>query len=148
MRFKSNTTVSCVVEAENHFLVVEECPNGATVFNQPAGHLEANESLLSAARRELYEETGVIALPQWLIGIYQMPGSGDIAQYLRFCFAIQLPQRCALQPKDPDIKAAHWFTREQLATKHLRSNAVLRCVDDYYKAPRTPLSVLNYQSIA
>lgn len=148
VRFKPNTTVACVVEAEGHLLMVEEAPQGQTVYNQPAGHLEAHESLVQAARRELYEETGLVAEPQWLVGIYQMPGKGDIAEYLRFCFAIQLPKRLPLAPQDPDIKAAHWFTPEQLSDLPLRSLAVLRSIDDYRTRPRTPLSLLNYWGCA
>ena len=33
-----------------NFLLVEELENSQTVFNQPAGHLEANENLISAVK--------------------------------------------------------------------------------------------------
>ena len=56
--FKPHVTVACVVHAEGKFLVVEETINGKALWNQPAGHLEADETLVEAAARELWEETG------------------------------------------------------------------------------------------
>ena len=65
--FKPHVTVACVVHAQDKFLIVEETINGKALWNQPAGHLEANETLLQAAERELWEETGIRATPQhWL----------------------------------------------------------------------------------
>ena len=61
--FKPHVTVACVVHARGKFLVVEESINGKALWNQPAGHLEANETLLQAAKRELWEETGIHAEP-------------------------------------------------------------------------------------
>jgi len=49
--FKPHVTLACVVQAEGKFLLVEEMINGKLTLNQPAGHLEANETLLAAARR-------------------------------------------------------------------------------------------------
>ena len=57
--FKPHVTVACVVHAEGKFLVVEETINGKALWNQPAGHLEADETLVEAAARELWEETGI-----------------------------------------------------------------------------------------
>lgn len=54
--FKPHVTVACVVHAEGKFLVVEETINGKALWNQPAGHLEADETLVEAAARELWEE--------------------------------------------------------------------------------------------
>ena len=51
--FKPHVTVACVVHAEGKFLVVEETINGKALWNQPAGHLEADETLVEAAAREL-----------------------------------------------------------------------------------------------
>lgn len=61
--FKPHVTVACVVHAEGKFLVVEETINGKALWNQPAGHLEADETLVEAAARELWEETGISAQP-------------------------------------------------------------------------------------
>ena len=47
---------------KNKFLVVEETVNGKATWNQPAGHLEANETLIQAVQRELWEETGLTLL--------------------------------------------------------------------------------------
>lgn len=52
--FKPHVTVACVVHAQGKFLVVEETINGKALWNQPAGHLEANETLRQAAARELW----------------------------------------------------------------------------------------------
>lgn len=57
--FKPHVTVACIVHAEDKFLVVEETINGKSLWNQPAGHLEADETLAQAAARELWEETGI-----------------------------------------------------------------------------------------
>lgn len=50
--FKPHVTVACVVHAQGKFLVVEETINGKALWNQPAGHLEANETLRQAAARQ------------------------------------------------------------------------------------------------
>ena len=47
--FKPHVTVACIVHAEDKFLVVEETINGKALWNQPAGHLEADETLVQAA---------------------------------------------------------------------------------------------------
>ena len=62
-QFKPNTTVAAVVMYKDKFLLVEELEHGNTVYNQPAGHLESDESLVSAIKRELKEETGLSLSP-------------------------------------------------------------------------------------
>ena len=51
-------TVATVIYQNGAFLCVEEVDNGRSVINQPAGHVEAEESLIEAACRETLEETG------------------------------------------------------------------------------------------
>lgn len=79
--FKPHVTVATVVQAEGQFLVVEERVRGRTTWNQPAGHLEADETLLQAAVRELSEETGIDAVPQAFYAC--ISGSPRITR--RFC---------------------------------------------------------------
>ena len=55
MRFLPHVTVATIVEHQSRFLMVEEKRDGRIVLNQPAGHLEANETLLQAATRRAHE---------------------------------------------------------------------------------------------
>ena len=56
--WQPDVTVATVVVADGRLLCVEERANGRLVLNQPAGHLEPDESLQDAALRETREETG------------------------------------------------------------------------------------------
>ena len=62
-------TMACVVHCQDKFLFVEEFEYGKMTLNQPAGHLEENETLLEGAKRELFEETGITAEMQQLLGV-------------------------------------------------------------------------------
>ncbi|WP_244607394.1 NUDIX domain-containing protein, partial [Escherichia coli] len=87
--FKPHVTVACVVHAKGKFLVVEETINGKALWNQPAGHLEADETLVQAAERELWEETGIRATPQHFLRLHQWIAP-DRTPFLRFLFTIEL----------------------------------------------------------
>ncbi|MBD5755233.1 NUDIX domain-containing protein, partial [Citrobacter freundii] len=100
--FKPHVTVACIVHAEDKFLVVEETINGKALWNQPAGHLEADETLVQAAARELWEETGIKAQPQHFVRMHQWIAP-DRTPFLRFLFAIELANMCATEPHDSDI---------------------------------------------
>ena len=58
-------TVAAVVENDGRFLMVEEDPR-ERVFNQPAGRVEAAESLVAAVARETLEETAWHFEAEWL----------------------------------------------------------------------------------
>ena len=53
---RTAVTVACVVVRDGRLLMVEEHVQGQRVLNQPAGHLEPDESLFSAALRETLEQ--------------------------------------------------------------------------------------------
>ena len=60
MTWTPHATVAVIVEdQEGRFLVVEETSGGRVVFNQPAGHVEEDEAILDAVKRETLEETGM-----------------------------------------------------------------------------------------
>ena len=53
MIWKPHVTVAAVIERDGRFLLVEEYADGQElVYNQPAGHLDARETLAAAAIRE------------------------------------------------------------------------------------------------
>ena len=144
-QFKPNTTVAVVVVCQDKFLLVEEFEHGNTVFNQPAGHLEADENLIAAAMRELQEETGLTASPDHLCGIYYYYRQSLNLYYLRFCFVIELESIEVCQPQDEEIIACHWFTLTEIKAKsaQLRSPLVLECIEDYISGKKIPLSNLK-----
>ena len=131
-RFKPNTTVATIIYCAGKYLMVEELIDGQVRFNQPAGHLEANESILSACKREVLEETGLHIEPAGLVGIYQFSASSGV-DFVRFTFCVDLPVQVNYTPLDSAITRTHWFTREQISDKQaqLRSPLVLQSIDDY-----------------
>jgi 8-oxo-dGTP pyrophosphatase MutT (NUDIX family) len=144
-RWSPHVTVAAVAQRRGRYLVVEERIDGEAVINQPAGHLEAGESLLDAVRRETLEETAWQFTPMALLGVYRWVHPGRGTTFLRFAFAGEVQGHNRSRPLDPEVLAVHWLSRTELMQRRhaLRSPQVLACVDDYEAGTRYPLSVLN-----
>ena len=139
-------TVATVVVDDGRLLCVEERAQGRLVLNQPAGHLEPDESLLEAALRETREETGWDVELTAFIGAYQWKAPESGRHYLRFAFAaIPLrhdPARCL----DEGIERALWLAPSELraeAARH-RSPLVWQVVADHLAGRRHPLSLVQH----
>lgn len=141
--FKPHVTVACIVHAEDKFLVVEETINGKALWNQPAGHLEADETLVQAAARELWEETGIKAQPQYFIRMHQWIAP-DKTPFLRFLFSIELANMCDTEPQDSDIDCCRWVSAEEiLRAPNLRSPLVAESIRSYQRPERYPLDMVG-----
>lgn len=143
---KPNVTVACVVRCGSHFLMVKERDKHTKelVYNQPAGHLEKDETLVQAATRELLEETGLNFDISGLVGIYSLQANNGV-HYLRFCFYAQADDMPEPAPDDSDIISAHWLTVEQIRQLPLRAPIVEQCIEDSMSAPLIGLERLkNY----
>lgn len=142
--YKPHVTVACMVQAQGELLVVEETINGKATWNQPAGHLEAEESLLEAASRELYEETGIQAEMAHFLGVQQWTAP-DNTPFIRFLFALDLPERLETHPQDSDIDRCWWLPPQQILTAtHLRSPLVAESVRIWQSGVRYPLSMVQF----
>lgn len=142
-QFKPYITLACVVQAQNKFLMVEEHVNGKPTLNQPAGHLEANETLLQGAQRELFEETGIVAQPQSILQIYQWIAP-DKTPFIRFTFVLDLPEPLAVQPNDSDIDRCLWLEYDKIINAaNLRSPLVRESLLRYRQPQRYPLALLE-----
>ncbi len=94
--WRPDVTVATIVPRAGKFLLVEEIVRDELVLNQPAGHLEPDESLHAAALRETLEETGWTVELTDLIGVYQWSSADAARQFLRFAFAATADcTRCA-----------------------------------------------------
>lgn len=144
MIWKPNVTVAAVIERDGKFLLVEEETDAGLAFNQPAGHLEENESLLAAVAREVLEETAYHFKPTHLVGIYNWRHPGKDVTYLRFAFAGELRGHEPDRALDDGIVAARWLTQGEMRAcrdRH-RSPLIERCIDDYLAGRRYPLDLL------
>ena len=118
MSWSPSVTVAAVIREDHRYLVVEERPDGDTVINQPAGHVEFGETLEQAVKREVLEETGRHFTPTGLIGIYQWTVPDTNHTYLRFCFCGQVSEPVPGRKLDPEINATHWMTLKQIARQN------------------------------
>ena len=146
--WKPSVTVAAIIERNGTFLLVEEETSEGVRFNQPAGHLDPGESLITAVCRETLEETAFDFTPDSLIGVYLSryvsSRTAEEVTYLRFAFTGVLG---ALhdQPLDHGILRTVWMSLEEMvACKDThRSPLVLQCVEDYLAGRRNPLSLLH-----
>jgi len=136
-------TVSAVIERDGKYLLVEEFDeDGKRVFNQPAGHLEDNESLQDAVVREVLEETGYAFSPSALTGMYRWkPPQSDLT-FMRVNFIGSIGSDPVSDTLDKDIIATHWMNQEELSKYRLRSQLVTQCIEDYLNKPHHDLSIL------
>ena len=139
-----HVTVATVVEKDGLFLLVHENPDDRPVYNQPAGHLDEGESLITAAVRETFEETGWRITISDYLGVYRYLAANGVT-YLRHGFVGQTVEHNPNQPLDTGIIEAVWLTYAEIVANQaqLRSPMVLRLIDDYLADRRYPLAVLH-----
>jgi phosphatase NudJ len=140
-------TVAAVVYFQGRYLLVEEKEknSGRLVLNQPAGHVEENEDLISAIKRELLEETGLNLEPDAWLGISQLQAA-DGHFYVRVNFVFtptELPDR--YQPQDTDILALHWLNLSELQQHPLpgRSQLVQDAIREFEQNRPLPLNLIK-----
>jgi len=144
MVWKPDVTVAAVVECDGRFLLVEEHTERGLLLNQPAGHLEADESIVAAVVRETLEETAWEFAPEHLIGVYRWQPSGGEITYVRFAFSGRLGAHHANRALDTGIVRAVWLSAEEVRARRdrHRSPLVVRCMEDYLAGIRAPLDLL------
>ena len=137
--------VAGVIERNGRFLMVEETSSGKLVLNQPAGHLEANESLEQGVIREVKEESAWTFDPQHLIGIYSWRNPVKNHVIIRFAYSGTCHDHDPHQALDSGIERTLWLSVEELQENEarLRNPMVLRCISDYLNDKRYPLDVVQ-----
>ncbi|MGH1471239.1 MAG: NUDIX hydrolase [Cellvibrionaceae bacterium] len=149
MTWLPHVTVAAVIHKDGKFLMVEEFSKdtdkkNVRVINQPAGHLEEDETVFQALTRETFEETGWKVKPEAILGIHLYKAENEVT-YLRINFLATPLHEKKHAVLDDDIIRTHWMTHEEIKAKKeiLRSELVLEAVELYYSGPRYPLSLLN-----
>ena len=115
------------------------------MLNQPAGHLEPDETIAAAAVRETLEETGWTVRLTGFIGAYQWQAPETQRSYLRLAFTGEPVSHDPARPLDEGVLGAHWLTPAELlarAEEH-RSPLVWRVVADALAGQRLPLAAVS-----
>jgi len=145
--WKPSVTVAAIIERDGQFLMVEEETSEGVRLNQPAGHLDPNETLMQAVSRETMEEAAHEFTPTGLVGVYMSRYLSSRTRtevtYLRFAFSGDVGAQHNT-PLDTGILRAVWMSYDELLATRARhrSDLVLQCVDDYLAGRRAPLSLL------
>lgn len=144
--WKPNVTVAAIIEQEGKFLLVEEHTAQGLKLNQPAGHLEANESLQHAVVREAREESAYDIEPQFLVGVYRWHATNSDTTYLRFAYHGKIVNFHPDQKLDEGIVRTVWMTPDEIraSVPHHRSPLILQCVEDYLAGKRYPLELVTH----
>jgi phosphatase NudJ len=143
-RWKPNVTVAAVIERGGRYLLVEEASPRGPVLNNPAGHLDAGESLVEAVVREVLEETACRYTPTHLVGVYLASSEHSDITYLRFAFAGAASEPEPGRTLDEGILRTLWLAPDEIAAQAARHRSPLfaRCVADHRAGRRYPLDLL------
>ena len=146
--WKPNVTVAAVIEQAGKFLLVEEQTGRGALYNQPAGHLEPDESLIASVVRETLEETAHHFVPRALLGLYHYRYRPSNITYLRFAFIGEITGHDDERTLDTGIIRALWMTADEIRASSARHRTplVVRCVEDYLAGRRYPLELLTHDA--
>lgn len=146
--WKPNVTVAALIERDGQLLMIEERTPEGLRLNQPAGHLDAGETLQQAVVREALEESAWHVEPLALLGVYMsryvQPATGTDVTYLRHAFVCRAVSHVPDRALDEGISHALWMTPQQVLAcpERHRSPLVSRTVSDYLAGRRFPLDVI------
>jgi 8-oxo-dGTP pyrophosphatase MutT (NUDIX family) len=152
-RWKPSVTVAAIIERRegdtSRFLLVEEHTPEGLKINNPAGHLDPEESPLQAVIREALEETARVFTPDRLVGVYlsrfQRPARGEDVTYLRFAFGGSVGEPDPTRRLDDGIVRTLWMTLPELRDSRARHRSphVLGCIEDYLAGRHYPLDTIT-----
>jgi ADP-ribose pyrophosphatase YjhB (NUDIX family) len=129
---KANSIVVAVTaavrNAQGELLLIERTDNG--LWALPGGAQDIGESVVQAARREVYEETGVDVEITGLSGIYSDPqhviayDDGEVRQEFSLCFHAK-PVGGELRSSS-ESKEARWVSADSLQDLKIHPSMRLR----------------------
>ena len=175
-RWKPSVTVAAVIERldgdTSRFLLVEEHTPEGLKLNNPAGHLDPEESPEQGVIREVLEETACTFTPDRLVGVYlsrfqrpavmEPPGfatpqggaadleaarrpAGEDVTFVRFAFGGSVGEPDPTRRLDEGIVRTLWMTLAELRASRARHRSphVLSCIEDYLSGRRYPLTTIT-----
>ena len=125
-----STAMGAVFDDDGRVLLGRRADVG--VLTLPGGIVDPAEQPADAAVREVFEETGVVALPETLTSVGVSPPltypNGDQVQYLEYCFRCRAAGGQA-RVNDGELSEVEWHALDRLpvlgpVTRRLLSTAI------------------------
>jgi ADP-ribose pyrophosphatase YjhB (NUDIX family) len=116
---ESKTAGGIIINNDN-VLVVEQKHSS---WSLPKGHIEVGETVLEAAKREIYEESGITDLTFVKeLGTYQRykiskDKSDDLSELKTITIFLFTTTQTKLEPQDPENPSAIWLEKDKVADK-------------------------------
>jgi ADP-ribose pyrophosphatase YjhB (NUDIX family) len=137
--------VGCIVVKDNSFVIVQEAKKHVYgLWNLPAGRLEENEDIITGAKREAEEETGLKLNVDGFVGVYQSKKeSGD--NIIRILFKASVKSGKIKFPKE-EILDCKWISFEEFEkfpVEKIRTKYVIDAVNDYKSRGALPLETVR-----
>ena len=152
-RWKPSVTVAAIIERKrgdaSEFLLVEEHTPEGLKLNNPAGHLDPEESPQQGVVREVLEETACVFTPDRLVGVYlsrfQRPATGEDVTFLRFAFGGTVGAPDPARALDDGIVRTLWLSLPEVRASRARHRSphVLGCIEDFVAGRRYPLEAVT-----
>jgi len=152
-RWKPSVTVAAIIERRDgdtrRFLLVEEHTPEGLKLNNPAGHLDPQESPEQGVVREVLEETTCVFTPDRLVGVYlsrfQRPATSEDVTFVRIAFGGTVGAPDPNRRLDEGIVRTLWMTLPELRASRARHRSphVLGCIEDYVAGRRYPLETIT-----
>ncbi len=143
--------VGAIVEKDGKILLVREASESdAGKWNQPAGWIDVGENPITAAKREVLEETGYEFEPTHLLGIYSLvrkdaePKLGALPHAIKLIFKGQITSDTPRALED-DVTETKWYTPQEIYamdSKTLRDEDIKQEVKDYFSGQEIPLKTI------
>ncbi len=152
-RWKPSVTVAAIIERRidgaSQFLLVEEHTPEGLRLNNPAGHLDPEESPQQGVVREVLEETACVFTPERLVGVYlsrfRRPATGEDVTFVRFAFGGTVEAPDPTRRLDHGIVRTLWLGLPELRASRARHRSphVLGCIEDYLAGRSVPLETIT-----
>lgn len=137
--------VGCLVVKDNSFVIVQEAQKIVYgLWNLPLGHLDEGEDIISGAKRESEEETGLKLNVEGLVGIYQHKAvNGDSIIMIILKASVKSSE---LKFQKDELLDAKWIRFEEFdkfPKDKIRTKDIITTINDFRTRGLLPLDYIR-----